>query len=111
MLDEIMNAEDSMLDDAADEVIDASYEILSDDGSDIDVIGDISDEDVEEFDYDPDEEDIGEDDEVHYNDCNDEYIEYERIDYVDEDEYDEEDDEDDDYFEDEEDYNDEDLIY
>lgn len=67
---DIYDAENDLLDDEVDEFEDAEKSLLNDLSSDIDSVGNISDEDVENFDYDPENDD-------EYNDFDDsDYIEY-----------------------------------
>lgn len=72
-------AMDVLLDDEAQEVCDAAEDALYDDyGEDIDAIADITDEDVDECDYDPeDESEYYENvDPIESDDNNDDFIDY-----------------------------------
>lgn len=94
--------EDLLLDNEVEEIEDAELDLLSDDSSDIDRVGNITDEDIDADEYDPmeDLENYADDDyDDTYND--DEYIDYKITDTTDddiidsvEDEIDEEDEED-----------------
>lgn len=74
--------EDYLLDDTVSEIKNAEYDILVDDGSDIDNVGDITDENVEADDYDP-TDDIDEYDNISSYSTDDDYIEYEISEYDD----------------------------
>lgn len=98
--------EDLLLDDEVNEIEDAELDLLSDDSSDIDRVGEITDDDIDADEYDPmeDLEDYADEDyDDTYND--DEYIDYvvpdatddEIIDSVEDEIDDEEDEEDYDY--------------
>lgn len=73
--------EDYLLDDVVDEIEDAEEDILASDSTDIDLIGDISSDDVDADEYDPYEDDsyLNDDDQDTYVDevDDEESIEYE----------------------------------
>lgn len=83
--------EDYLLDDAVDEIEDAEEDVLASDSTDIDLIGDISSDDVEADEYDPYEDDYYLDDDQNTYANNDDIDGEDSIEYeVEDDETDEE---------------------
>ena len=73
MSDYIDTAEDFIINDAAEEIVDAIEDLVEDDYSDIDIIADISDDDDDYEDYDGDDFDDGNEIEDDYDDG---YVDY-----------------------------------
>lgn len=69
--------EDYLLDDAANDIEDAEEDVLYNDSKDIDRVGDITDEDIEASDYDPEDDLEDYIDSDYHDDYNDDVIEYE----------------------------------
>ena len=55
------NTGDYVIDDEAEKIEDAMQDIMEDDGSDIDLVAELSDEDYDEYEYDDEELDYDED--------------------------------------------------
>lgn len=69
--------EDYLLDDAVNDIEDAEEDVLYNDSKDIDRVGDITDEDIEASDYDPEDDLEDYIDSDYHDDYNDDVIEYE----------------------------------
>ena len=55
------NTGDYVIDDEAEKIEDAMQDIMEDDGSDLDLVAELSDEDYDEYEYDDEELDYDED--------------------------------------------------